>query len=196
MSVAHQRFFTADDYLAWEADQATKHEYVRGEVFAMAGVKDAHVTVALNVASWLKTHLRGTPCRTYIADMKLQVEAADAFFYPDVFVTCDPRDQGTDLFKRYPSLIAEVLSESTARYDHGRKFATYRLLDSLQEYVLIDPDAQTVDVFRRDATGHWVLYPYAGEVEAEFISLECRAPLAAIFEDVALPAPPGTELAN
>lgn len=144
----------------------------------------------------LKTHLRGTPCRTFISDMKLKVEAADAFYYPDVFVTCDPRDRDTDLFKRYPSLVVEVLLESTARYDHGRKFANYRLLDSLREYVLIDPEARTVDVFRRDAEGHWVLYPYAGEAEAEFASLEYRAPLTEIFEDVALPAAePGTELA-
>jgi Uma2 family endonuclease len=184
MSVAHQRFFTADDYLAWEADQATKHEYVRGEVFAMAGAKDAHVTVALNVASLLKTHLRGTPCRTFISDMKLKVEAAGAFYYPDVFVTCDPRDRADDQYKRYPSLVVEVLSESTARYDYGRKFANYRLLDSLREYVVIDPDALTVEVFRRDTEGHWVLYPFEGEGEAEFASVECRLPLAMIFEDV------------
>lgn len=184
MSVAHQQFFTADDYLAWEADQATKHEYVRGEVFAMAGAKDAHVTVALNVASALKTHLRGTPCRTFISDMKLKVEAADAFYYPDVFVTCDPRDRADDQYKRYPCLVVEVLSESTARYDLGRKFANYRLLDSLREYVVIDPDALTVEVFRRDNEGHWVLYPFEGEGEAEFASLECRLPLAMIFEEV------------
>ena len=185
MSVAYQRFFTADDYLTWEKEQETKHEYVRGEVYTMAGARDAHVAVALNVASLVKSHVRGTPCRTYISDMKLKVEAADAFYYPDVFVTCDARDCDSDLFKRYPTLIVEVLSESTALYDHGRKFASYRQLDSLQEYALIDPEARTVDVFRRDASHHWVLYPYAGADEAEFTSLEFRAPLALIFEDVA-----------
>lgn len=184
MSVAPQRFFTADDYLAWENQQETKHEYVRGEVYAMAGARDAHVAVALNVASMLKAHLRGTPCRTYISDMKLKVELAEAFYYPDVFVTCDSRDLETDLFKRHPTLVVEVLSESTALYDHGRKFASYRRLDSLKEYALIDPEARTVDVFRRGGDGHWVLYPYAGADAAEFASLEFRAPLALIFEDV------------
>lgn len=188
MSVAYQRFFTADDYLAWEKNQDAKHEYVRGEVFAMAGARDAHVTVALNVASMLKAHLRGTPCRTYIADMKLKVELAEAFFYPDVFVTCDARDSETDLYKRYPTVVVEVLSDSTAGFDRGAKFASYRTLDSLQEYALIDPEARTVDVFRRDASQHWVLYPYAGADEAEFASLEFRAPLPLIFEDVAISA--------
>jgi Uma2 family endonuclease len=188
MNVAHQRFFTAYEYLAWEQEQDIKHEYVRGDVYAMAGAKDAHVAVALNVASLLKTHTRGTPCRTYISDMKLRIEAADAFYYPDVFVTCDPRDRETDLFKQHPTLIVEVLSDSTAGYDRGRKFASYRLLDGLKEYVLIDPETLTVDVFRRDASDHWVLYPYAGNAEMELASLELRASLSLIFEDVVPPA--------
>lgn len=185
MSVAQHRFFTAEDYLAWEATQKEKHEYIHGEIHAMAGARDAHVTVSLNVATLLKAHTRGTPCRTYIADMKLRVETADAYFYPDVFVTCDAKDRESDLFKSHPLLVVEVLSESTASFDRGRKFGHYRLLDSLREYVLIDPDLFTVDVFRRDGSGHWVLYPFEGNDEVEFASLDVRAPLAAIFEDVA-----------
>jgi Uma2 family endonuclease len=191
MNVAHKRFFSADEYLVWEEQQDTKHEYVRGEVYevyGMVGARDAHVTVAGNVFALLKAHTRGTSCRTYIADMKLRVEAAGVFFYPDVFVTCDPRDRDSDKFKSHAMLVVEVLSESTAGYDRGEKFATYRLLDSLREYVVIDADCRTVDVFRRDAEGRWVLYPFAGEGEVEFASLEFRAPLAAIFEDV-LPLP-------
>lgn len=191
MSVAQQRFFTAEEYLAWEEMQEVKHEYLHGEVYevyAMVGARDAHVTVSLSVASLLKAHLRGTPCRTYMADMKLRVEAADAFFYPDVFVTCDTRDRAADLVKSHPTLIVEVLSDSTAGFDRGRKFSHYRLLESLKEYVLIDPDLFTVDVFRRDASGHWVLYPFEGKDEVEFACLEFRVPLAAIFEDV-IPKP-------
>lgn len=189
MSAVFQSSFSPADYLDWEARQETKHEYLSGEVFAMAGARDAHVTAALNIASALKAHTRGTPCRTYIADMKLRVEAADAFFYPDVFVTCDPRDQGSDQFKSHARLVVEVLSESTAAFDLGRKFQAYRRLESLQEYVVIDADAWTVDVFRRDPLGHWVLYPYEGDALVEFTSLDFRAPLSAFFEDVPLPAP-------
>lgn len=191
MNVAHKRFFSDDEYLAWEERQETKHEYVRGEVYdvyAMVGARDAHVTVAGNVFALLKAHARGTPCRTYIADMKLRVEAAGVFFYPDVFVTCDARDRDSDKFKSHAVLVVEVLSESTAGYDRGGKFATYRLLESLREYVLIDPDRRTVDVFRRNAEGRWVLYPFEGDGDAEFESLRFRTPLAAIFEDV-LPPP-------
>ncbi len=188
MSVAHRRFFSAEEYLAWEERQEVKHEYIHGEVYevyAMAGARDAHVTVAGNVFALLKAHLRGTPCRTYISDMKLRVEAADAYFYPDVFVTCDARDQASEMSKSHPVLIVEVLSDSTAGHDRGRKFKLCRTLDSLREYALIDPGLRTVDVFRRDAEGRWVLYTFEGEAEAEFASLEFRAPLSLVFEDVA-----------
>lgn len=184
MNAVVQPGFFPDDYLHWESQQALKHEYLAGEVFAMAGALDAHVTVAGNVFALLRAHNRGSPCRTYIADMKLWVESADAFFYPDVFVTCDARDQASDTFKSHARLVVEVLSESTAGFDRGRKFQCYRLLDSLQEYIVIDVDARTVDVFRRDASGHWVLYPYEDDMVAEFASLDFRASLADLFEDV------------
>jgi Uma2 family endonuclease len=90
----------------------------------------------------------------------------------------------TDTWKSHARLVVEVLSDSTAGFDRGRKFQSYRLLDSLQEYVLIDAEARTVDVFRRAEGGCWVLHPFEGEDTAEFQSLECRAPLALIFEDV------------
>ena len=108
---------TADDYLAGEALSPIRHEYVAGEVFAMAGATEEHATIALNFASLLRAQVRGGPCRVYIADMKLRVDAADAFFCPDVFVTCDPRDASESLAKRHPSLICEVLSESTEAFD-------------------------------------------------------------------------------
>jgi Uma2 family endonuclease len=171
-------------YLDWEAHQPDKHEYVAGEVYAMVGARDAHVTTALNLASALRERLRGGPCRVYISDMKLRVEAADAFYYPDVFVTCDPRDQALDAYKAHPVLVVEVLSESTAAYDRGQKFAAYRTLESLREYVLADPDTRTVDVFRRDEAGRWVLYAFAGEDPLDLASVGASLPLAAVFEDV------------
>ena len=184
MSAVLDAGFTPETYLEWEARQSVKHEYLAGETFAMAGARDAHVTVAGNVFALLRAHNRNTPCRTYIADMKLEVAAAEAFFYPDVFVTCDPRDLASENWKSHARLVVEVLSASTEAFDRGRKFQCYRLLDSLQEYVLIDIGARVVEVFRRDPSGHWVLWPYAGEAVAEFASLDFRAPLADVFEDV------------
>jgi len=176
--------FRFEDYLAWEAGQPDKHEFVRGETFAMTGAWRAHVTVSLNLASAFKSHLRGTPCRAYMADMKLRVEAADAVFYPDVMVTCDPRDHAADLFLSQPVLVVEVLSESTAAYDRGDKFAEYRKLASLQEYAVIDIDARRVEAFRRNPENHWVLYDFADGGDCQFASVELTLPLAAVFEDV------------
>ena len=108
---------TADDYLRWEADQPEKHEYVRGKTFAMGGASRRHVTISLNVASALDEALDGTPSRAYIADMKVQATEDEAYFYPDVLVTCDPADHRADQIMRAPKLIVEVLSPSTEGID-------------------------------------------------------------------------------
>jgi Uma2 family endonuclease len=183
MTALKKPYFSAQDYLAWEAEQAEKHEYFAGEVFAMAGASDAHVTISLNLAIALRNHLRGKSCRTYIADMKVEVTRADAFFYPDVFVSCSTADAALADRKREPLLLVEVLSPTTASYDRGAKFASYRQLDSLQEYVLVDTDRVAVDVFRRDASGHWVLYPYGPGETVEFASVDMTLTVAAIYED-------------
>jgi Uma2 family endonuclease len=181
--------FSPEDYLAWEHEQPNRNEYVRGEVFAMTGVSDAHATITLNLAAALHAHLRGTPCRPFIADMKVGVDAADCFFYPDILVTCDARDRAADAnyVKRHPKLVVEVLSKSTEAYDRGDKFAAYRMLESLQEYVLVSPERIAADVFRRDATGHWVLYPFTAGDTLELASLGFECALAMLFEGVPPP---------
>jgi Uma2 family endonuclease len=186
MTALKKQRFSAQDYLAWEVEQSEKHEYFAGEVFAMAGASDAHVTISLNLAVALRSHLRGKPCRVYIADMKVEVARVDAFFYPDVFVSCAAADTELADRKREPLLLVEVLSPTTASYDRGAKFASYRQLESLQEYVLIDTERVAVDVFRLDASGHWVLYPYGPDEMVELASVSLTLPIAAIYED----APP------
>lgn len=171
-------------YLEWENAQQGKHEYVSGEVFAMVGASRLHVTVALNVAAALKQALRGTPCQVFMSDMKLRVERADAFFYPDVMVSCDAGDRSDEYIVKSPALVVEVLSESTGAYDRGEKFARYRMLDSLTEYLLIDPDTRSVDLFRRDANGNWVLIDVGNSGEVELASVGVRLAIASIFEGV------------
>lgn len=156
---AKQTFLSESDYLDWEAQQAQRHEYVAGEVYAMAGAEDRHITVCLNLAVALRGSLSGTPCRVYMSDMKVQVEASQSFFYPDLLVTCSDADHQSRLVKREPSLIVEVLSPSTASYDRGEKFAHYRRIESLQEYALIDLDTRRCDVYRKGPDGLWVLHP-------------------------------------
>ncbi len=179
--------FDADAYLAWEAAQPDKSEYVAGAVFGMVGVRRAHATVALNVGAALREHLRGSPCLSFVSDMKLRVAAADAYFYPDVMVTCDPRDRRADLFVDHPKLIVEILSESTAAYDRGAKFASYRQITELQEFVLIDIDARRVEVFRRQPGNEWLLHDYATEPTCHFDSVKLTLTMETVFEDVDAP---------
>lgn len=188
-----QTAFSPEDYLAWERDQAAKHEYVDGEVFAMGGASDAHVTTAGNLFAMLHAHLRAGPCRTYMADMKLAVDAANSFFYPDILVSCDARDRAPEAshVKRHPRLVVEVLSPSTEAYDRGNKFAAYRKLESLQEYVLVSTAERRIDSFRRDATGHWVLYPVGPGEELELAAVGLRCPVDLVFEGVE--AEPGAD---
>lgn len=187
-SALQQSTLSVADYLAGEATSPVKHEYVAGEVFAMAGAGEAHVTIAGNLFALLRNHVRGGSCRVYIADMKLRVEHTDAFFYPDIFVTCHRLDAAETQFKRHPTLVVEVLSPSTAAFDRGGKFVHYRQIEDLREYVLIEPETRSVDVFRRGADGHWVLFPFSGEEMVELESLDFRCPMAAIYEDVGLAA--------
>jgi len=178
--------FSPEEYLAWEHEQPDRNEYVRGEVFAMTGVSEAHATITLNLAAALHAHLRGSPCRPFTLDLKLRVDAANCFFYPDIFVTCDPRDRGVDaaFVKRHPKLVVEVLSRSTEAYDRGDKFAAYRTLETLEEYVLISPERTVLDVFRRDASGHWVLYPFVAGDTLELASVGFTCPVTQLFEGV------------
>ena len=152
--------FTPEQYLAWEANQSERHEYVGGETFAMAGGEDRNMTLAGNVYIALRQHLRGTPCAVYLGDVKLQIDEAGAFFYPDVFVTCSERDAADRLVKRDAKLVVEVLSPGTEGYDRGEKFAAYRRLASLAEYVLVDIAHRRVEVFRKGVDGLWVLHPF------------------------------------
>ena len=182
---APQPFFDAQAYLAWEAEQSTKHEYHDGEVFAMAGASDAHVTVAGNVYMALRNHLRGSPCSVFISDMKLRVEEDNAFFYPDVFVTCAESDRGQSHSKSAPVLVVEVLSPATSAYDRGAKFAAYRKLPTLREYALIDPERMSLDLFRREGDSkRWVLHPIEAGGHVEWASVGLQVPLEALYEDV------------
>lgn len=166
--------FSADDYLAWESEQAEKSEFFHGEVFAMSGASRRHVTISGNVFASLDRALEGTPCRVYMADMKLQVLQDDAYFYPDVFVTCDPADHRAEQFMTAPTVIVEVLSPSTAAFDRGDKFAAYRRIPSLREFILIDPAKQTIEIYRRagEDTDIWEYQDLAKNAPLMLASLE------------------------
>jgi Uma2 family endonuclease len=190
MVASAQLPLTPDDYLQLEAESSTKHEYVNGDVFAMAGATDAHVTITGNLFALLRSHVRGTGCRVYIADMNVRVEARNCFYYPDVLVTCDRRDAETNTYKCFPKLIVEVLSESTEAFDRGNKFFDYQTIETLEEYLLINTQHQRVESFRRNSEGLWVLQSYTRVNETfEIRSLEFSDTFAALYEDVNLESP-------
>ncbi|NOQ64003.1 MAG: Uma2 family endonuclease [Methyloprofundus sp.] len=181
---AEQIIFSVDDYLVWEELQETKHEYVNGDIFAMGGARREHVNVSGNIFAFLKQHLHGTNCHPYVADMKVRVAELNAFYYPDVLVTCNKEDHLAEQFLSSPRLIIEVLSDSTEAYDRGKKFAAYRQIDSLTEYVLVNIKARTVECFRRTAENDWLLHIYANEDNCHFNSVDVAIELNTIFEDI------------
>ena len=189
-NVATRLRMSAQDFLAWDETQTVRHEFVAGEVFAMAGAGEAHVTAAGNVYLLLRQHLAGTPCRTFITDMKLRVDAADAVFYPDVMVTCSAADAADPLVKREPVLLVEVLSPATAAYDRGDKFAAYRKLPSLREYLLVDTDSRRCDLYRKGGDGLWVLHPFEPGQAVTLESVEVELGAAALWDEVPDPAAP------
>ena len=183
--------FDRQDYFVWEHEQPVKHEYVAGEVFAQAGARQNHVVVAGNCFAALRQRLRGTPCRAYISDMQLEVAQADAVFYPDVMVSCHPEDLAAERVLHHPRVIVEVLSDSTAAYDRGGKFAAYRMLESLQEYVLIDPERRSLEIFRRLPSNDWLLATGDSARALVLAALEMEIGFDEVFEDVAVPETQG-----
>lgn len=178
--------FDVDDYVAWEEVQEARHEYVAGEIFAMSGGTDAHNTIGLNLAATLKSVLRQTPCRPFVSGMKLRIDAANSILYPDIFVTCDPRDKTDEAAraKSHPCFIAEVLSESTGAYDRGRKFELYQKIPELQEFLLIEQERLHADLFRKNAEGFWVLHPAGPADTIMLTSLNIQIPMHTLYEDV------------
>ena len=173
-----------EDYLEGEKISPIRHEYIGGEVYAMVGGSDAHETIAGNLFALIKNKVRGTGCRAYISNMKVHIKTADTYYYPDVMVTCDSRDRNNGYFKQYPSLIIEVLSPSTEAFNRGDKFADYRQIETLQEYVLISQNKINIECFRRNQEGRWVLFTYQQNEQIQLESINFTCQVSEIYEDV------------
>ncbi|APB32955.1 Uncharacterized protein conserved in cyanobacteria [Gloeomargarita lithophora Alchichica-D10] len=185
--IAQNSFLPVAAYLQMEMASPVKHEYINGEIYGMAGANDAHVTITLNLAALLRSHIRGSGCRVYITDMQVRLEIPNCFYYPDIMVTCDSRDQENATYKCFPKLIVEVLSASTEAFDRGDKFADYQTLPNLEEYVLINTRHPRVECFRRGGNGLWILQSYPPESRCFTLhSVNFEATLAQLYEDVEL----------
>ncbi len=179
-------YISPEDYLEGEKTSPIKHEYIDGQVYAMAGASDVHGSILVNIIALLRNHLRGKGCFLYPNDMKVQIPLKRRYYYPDLLVTCDRRDQETPYVKSFPTVIIEVLSDSTEAFDRGVKFADYRTIETLQEYVLVSQSAIQVEVFRRNQAGRWELYSFAAGDGVELASLGYSGAIETLYEDVVL----------
>ncbi len=153
--IAVPNYISPEEYLDLERQTPIRHEYRRGLVYAMAGGTDNHDRIAQNLLYLINFHLRdSSDCRFYSGNVKVNYQ--DKFYYyPDAFVTCDSRDRSDRYVKRYPKLIAEVLSPSTQTFDLGEKFTDYQKIDTLEEYILISQETQRVECRRLTGTDTW-----------------------------------------
>lgn len=181
--------WTAQEYLQGELNSEIRHEYVDGQVYAMAGAGEAHNLIALNMATKLRDFVRGGPCRVFISDMKLHVQTWKAYYYPDILVTCDPDDNQSH-FKTRPCLVIEVLSPSTESIDRREKRLAYRTLPALKEYILVATDKRQVEIYRRDVQDEWQLAATSETEPLNLDSIGASFTLDEIYEDVKLDTPP------
>ena len=192
-SAAHT-YLTPEEYIAFERKaipdaDTVRSEYVNGEIIAMSGASRAHNLITGNISGELRTQLKSGKCEVYANEMRVSVPATSSYFYPDVVVVCEePRfeDAVFDTLLN-PILLVEVLSPSTEAFDRGEKFAHYRHLASLQEYVLVAQDQMLVEHYRRQEK-QWILTDFRkGEEMLSLPSIQCELPLQEIYERVTFP---------
>jgi Uma2 family endonuclease len=186
MTVSKNQFYISpEDYLEGERVSPIKHEYRGGHVYAMVGAKKPHIIIANNLITLFNNHLEPTACIVLNSDIKVRLEEANCYYYPDVAVTCDERDtDSTEDFILYPILVIEVLSPSTAAFDRGEKFADYQTSPFLREYVLINQSQMSVECFRLSESGDWVSQTYGQGEEVDFTSIDFRCDIASIYRKV------------
>ena len=187
MSRQPKPYLSPEDYLALERRAEWKSEYFDGEMIAMPRVNEAHCLIVVNTASELGRQLKKRPCKAYANDMRVKVSPTGLFTYPDVIVVCGQAqfdDSQRDTLLN-PTLIVEVLSDSTEAYDRGRKFEHYRKLESLMEYVLIAQHRPHVESYRRQPDQRWVLTESDGlESSLRLDAIDCELALAEIYDKV------------
>ncbi|MGV0029319.1 Uma2 family endonuclease [Phormidesmis priestleyi] len=179
-------YFTPEDYLEIERLSPIKHEYLQGQMVAMAGASKAHVIITGNLSALLVNHLRGTGCLPYTSDMKVRLPALHLFYYPALAVTCNDRDRRSDEdFILHPKLIIEVLSDSTEVFDRGDKFADYKSNPEFAEYVLVHQKQILVERFQHKSDNLWVPKIYSTEDTIEFASIGFTCAIEALYENIA-----------
>lgn len=185
-------YITPDEYLRLERQAEHKSEYVNGEIFAMSGASRKHNLITGNIGSELNQQLRRKPCEVYMSGMRVKVTATGLYTYPDVVVVCgEPKfeDAYVDTLLN-PTLLVEVLSQSTERYDRIAKSSYYRTLDSLAEHLLVAQDEVRLEQYVKQANGQWLLFECSTlDKVVELPSLGCTLALRDVYDKVSLDKP-------
>lgn len=184
MSAALRPRYTFAEYLEIEEKSGeVKHEYVAGEIFAMAGGSVEHSALATTLAGLLLAHLRGGPCRPHGSDLRLRIRAVDVATYADVSVVCDPveRDRESGTHVTNPRIVVEVLSPNTERYDREQKRLYYQQIESLREYVLVAQDRRRIEIWRRDG-GAWLHAVHEGGERARLPSIDYEMDVDELYD--------------
>jgi Uma2 family endonuclease len=193
MSTLSKPYLTPEQYLEIERKAEFKSEYYQGEMFAMAGAHEAHILIATNTVRELSQQVRRRPCKVYSSEMRVCVTPEGLYTYPDVAVVCGKPDflvSSVDTLLN-PTVIIEVLSESTEAYDRGRKFELYSSLESLAEYLLISSQRVRAELFTRQPEGRWLLTATSNlEDSLHLQSIDCHLLLADLYEKVEFPQQP------
>ncbi|HXH92894.1 MAG TPA: Uma2 family endonuclease [Thermoanaerobaculia bacterium] len=178
---------TPEEYLRIERAAEWKSEYIDGEMFAMAGASMRHVLITTNLVGELRDRLREGPCTVYGAELRVATDRLRHYTYPDVVVVCDPVevvDEHRDTLTN-PKVIAEVLSDSTEKYDRGAKFERYRAVPTLSEYLLVSQDRVHIELYTRQPDGGWFLREWNDpDAEIDLTSLHCRLKIAEVYAKV------------
>jgi len=183
MALQYPQTMTVEEYLQLdENDPEHRYEYVDGYVYMMAGGTVNHDTIKSNIERILWGLLRGQKCRTYSSDMKVFVSET-RYYHPDVTVSCDPRNRGTQKMVHAPRIVVEVLSPSTETTDRRRKLRDYLACPTVEEYLLVDARSVTIEIYRKEGT-RWVYEMLKDDDVVELTSLGVHFPLLAAYEDV------------
>ena len=182
------RCMTADEYLEWEAHQEIRHEFCKGEIFAMSGGTKDHDELAFNMRRQLIDSVESDRCRMSGSDVKVKVRDGLFFRYPDLSVSCDERDTSSDTFYTFPKLIVEVLSDSTKNIDRDDKFQEYIQIPTLEEYVLISTKRMQVECFRRGEGRMWLYFAYKAGEMVEIASMGVEFLIEQLYRNVQLTA--------
>lgn len=186
MSSPNPSLLTPDEYLALERKSEIRSEYIAGRMYAMSGASRRHSLITGNFHRELSTQLLGRRCEAHMIDLRLKVSPSGMYTYPDIVAVCGEvllEDEHFDTLLN-PTVIVEVLSGSTEAYDRGEKFAHYRRLDSLREYVLVAQDKIRVEHFRREGE-EWILSEVSGpDAVLHLGSIDCHVSVAAIYDKV------------